>query len=74
MNPLELIKNGQNPQQLVMSMLEQSSQGNPMMANLINLVKQGNTTQIEQIARNLVASRGGDFDKEFASFKQMLGL
>jgi hemoglobin-like flavoprotein len=45
-----------------MNMLEQSCQGNPMMMNLFNLAKQGNTTQIEQIARNLVASKGGNFD------------
>lgn len=73
-NPLQLIRNGQNPQQLVMNMLEQSCQGNPMMMNLFNLAKQGNSSQIEQIARNLVASKGGNFDQEFAAFRQMMGL
>jgi hypothetical protein len=71
---MQLVKNGQNPQSMIMSMLEQYTQNNPVAKNLINLAKQGNTSQIEKIARNLVASRGGDFDKEFASFKQLLNI
>jgi hypothetical protein len=33
------------------------------------LAKQNRTADIEQIARNICAERGVDFDKEFASFK-----
>lgn len=75
MNPLEMInmiKGGGNPQQMIMSMLQNNN--NPMSQNLYQLAKQGNTAQIEQIARNLCAQRGMDFDKEFSSFRQMLGV
>jgi len=48
--------------------------GTPLGNNLINLAKQGNTAEIERIARNIVASSGGDYDKEFSAFKQRLGL
>lgn len=71
---IQIMRSGGNPQQMVMTMLEGSSQGNPIMANLFTLAKNGNTQQIEQIARNMTKERGMDFDKEFNSFKQMLGF
>lgn len=68
---IQMIKGGNNPQQLVMSILQQRAQENPMYANLLKLA-QGNDQQgLEQIARNLAKERGMDFDKEFANFKQI---
>lgn len=77
MNPMELIqmiRNGQNPQQVAMNLLQQSMGNTPMGANLLNLAKNNNTAEIEQIARNIAQQRGIDFDKEFTAFRQMLGL
>lgn len=68
------IKQGGNPQQMVMSMLEQSTQSNPIAKNIYSLARQGNYAEIEKIARNMTRERGLDFDKEFNSFKQMFGL
>lgn len=75
MNPMQIIqmiKNWSNPQQLIMSFLQQ--QNNPMANNLLQMAQNGNTSGIEQIARNLCAQKGLDFDKEFNSFKQQLGI
>ena len=75
MNPMDflnMVRSGQNPQQMMLNVLQQGN--NPMSQNLFNLARQGNTAQIEQIARNLCAQRGVDFDKEFNSFKQQLGI
>ena len=75
MNPMDflsMVRSGQNPQQMMLNVLQQGN--NPMSQNLFNLAKQGNTAQIEQIARNLCAQRGMDFDREFNSFKQQLGI
>ena len=75
MNPMDflsMVKSGQNPQQMMLNVLQQGN--NPMSQNLFNLAKYGNTAQIEQIARNLCAQRGMDFDREFNSFKQQLGI
>lgn len=74
-NPMQLIqmiKNGNNPQQLLMSVLEK--QNNPMMKNLLSLAQEGKGNELEAIARNIAKERGIDFDKEFSSFKQMLGV
>lgn len=77
-NPIQLvqmIRNGQNPQQLMMYVLQSQGYANtPMGANLMEMVKNGNTSGIEQIARNIVQSRGLDFDKEFTAFRQQLGV
>lgn len=70
---IQMIKSGQNPQQLMLSILEGQARS-PLETNLLNLAKQGKTKEIEQIARNLSAERGIDFDKEFEAFKQKWGL
>lgn len=75
-NPMELIamiKQGKNPEQLVLSIFESNlSQVNPIAANLISLAKQNRTSEIEKVARNLCAQKGVDFDKEFNDFKSNL--
>ena len=76
-NPMQLIqmiKNGQNPQQLMMSVLQQRSQGNPLYENLYNLAGKCKTGDIESIVRTMFKEKGLDFDKEFNSFKKTLGL
>lgn len=72
---LNMIKNGGiNSNQMILSYLEQNSQGNPMLFNLIQLAKNNQVGEIEKIARNIVTSQGADFDKEFYNFKKNLGL
>lgn len=67
------IKQG-NSGQMVMSMLQSSAQGNPMMQNLLSLAQKGNTKEIESIARNMAKEKGVDFDIEFNSFRRTFGL
>ncbi len=77
MNPMQIIamiKNGQNPQQLVLSMLENQMGGTPMGDNLLTMARNGQSADIEKFARNLFESRGMDFDKEFTSFKSQMGF
>ena len=76
-NPLELIqmiKNGKNPQQLIIKVLEDSAASTPLGENLLLLAKDGRTQEIEQVARNIFASKGLDFDQEFKAFKNQFGL
>ena len=72
MQIIQMIRSGSNPQQLMMSFLQQ--QNNPMANNLLQMAQNGNINGIEQIARNMCAQKGLDFDKEFSSFKQQLGI
>lgn len=76
-NPMQLImaiKNGQNPQQLMLSILEGQMSDTPLGQNLLQLAKKGDKKGIEQIARNLSKQQGVDFDTEFAAFCKMLGV
>ena len=76
-NPLmliQMIKQGQNPQQLLMSILEGQVANNPVSSNLLDMVKQNKTADIETFARNYFASQGKDFDTEFKNFKETYGL
>ena len=70
---IQMIRSGQNPEQLLMSVLSQNQ--SPLNQNLLQLARQGNSQEIEKIVRNLYAQRGGkDFDKDFMAFKQSMGL
>lgn len=69
MQLIQLIKGGQNPQQLVMQVLKQQANNNPILNNAMNLAQQGNTSALQTLARNLAQQRGLDFDTEFANFK-----
>ena len=71
---IQMIRNGQNPQQLMMQVLQSQLQGTPLGNNLISLAQAGKTNEIEQVIRNLFAARGLDYDKEFAAFRQQFGL
>lgn len=76
MNPFQMIQmlKGGNPQSFVFQMLEQNAQNNPFFANILQLAKSNKTTEIEQIAINMCKEKGIDFNKEFNSFKNNLGL
>ena len=78
MNPLmqfmQMMRNGGNPQQMVMEMLQKQANNSPIGQNLLKMAQNNDGKGIEQVARNLCAQRGLDFDKEFAAFKQQLGL
>jgi hypothetical protein len=45
-----------------------------MGANLLSLIKNRQFGDIEKIARNMTAARGGDFAKEFNDFRRNAGL
>lgn len=59
---LSQIKNGENPQQIVMSMLKNQAMENPMAQNFMQLANNFNTHDMEAIVRNMYKERGLDFD------------
>jgi len=74
---MKLISNfkNQDPSAIVTNMVnEAASQGNPIMQNLANLIKEGRTDEIEGIVRNVAKERGLDYDKEFKAFRETFKL
>ena len=51
MNPMEFMKGIKNPKQFVMNMLKQNQ--NPMAMQLMQMVNNGNTNQIEHVTRDI---------------------
>lgn len=68
-NPIEMIKLflGQNkkPEELLQKMINDN---NPILNNLINMARSGDSKGVENFARNLYKDQGRDFDKEFSEF------
>lgn len=74
-NPIQLIqmiKSGQNPQQLLIQILEQRASASPMGANLLQMVKENRTNDLESFTRNYLASQGKDLDEEYKRLMQAL--
>ena len=71
---IQMIKQGQNPQQLMLSVLRGQAYNNPLGQNLLNLAQLGRTDELEKVVRNIYAQQGGkDFDADFEAFKKSLG-
>lgn len=73
MNPMQLIqmlRGKQNPQQMVMQMLQQNAQGNPILENALNMVNKGDYQGLEQIAQNICKERGLDYNQTMNELAQ----
>ena len=68
-NPIEMIKSFMkqgNPQQLVERLVMNNT--NPMLRQLVEKAKSGDSKGVEEFARNIYKQQGRDFDKEFSEF------
>lgn len=74
MNPMEMIGllKGRDPQQLVMSMIQNNNINDPMINQLVEYANKGDTQKIEEIAKSLFQKQGKDFTSEFNNFMAML--
>ena len=74
MQIMQLMQSGNNPQQLVTQLLEQQAQNNPMAANVLEMAKQNKMLDIEQVVKNIMQTKGLDYNKEVVAFKNLFGL
>ena len=71
---IQMIRQGQNPQQLMISILQGQAYNNPLGQNLLNLAQSGRTDELEKVVRNLYTQQGGkNFDQDFEAFKRAIG-
>lgn len=71
---IQMIRQGQNPQQLMLSILQGQTYNNPLGKNLLNLAQSGQTSELEKVIRNMYAQQGGkNFDQDFEAFKRAIG-
>lgn len=68
-NPISMLKQymmqGMTPQNI----LNKISINNPILNNVMNMAKNGNSQGVETFAKNICKQRGIDFDTEFNKFK-----
>lgn len=63
-----------NPQQAVMNLLQQQSVNNPILRNVFEMVKSGNTNGIEEMARNLAKEKGINADEAVKQIRKQFGI
>ena len=76
-NPMQLMQmmhNSGNPQQALINILQKQAGNNPVMNNAIQMMKNGDNTGIEKLARNLCQERHIDPDKALSQFKEQFGF
>ena len=71
---MNLINSCGNPEIMVMNMLQQRAGNNKLFANLLQLAQAQDTQQIESIVKNIVNESGKNYEEEFNSFRNTLGL
>lgn len=68
-NPMQLmnmLKGIKNPKDAVINMIKTNN--NPMIKNLVEMAEKGDTTGVENFARNILKEQGRDFDAEMNDF------
>lgn len=77
MNPMQLMqmmKNGGNPQQMIMNMMRQQAGSNPVMNNALQMMEKGDNAGLENLARNLCKERNINPDEAFDQIKGRFGM
>lgn len=77
MNPMQLMqmmKNGGNPQQIIVNMMRQQAGNNPVMNNALQMMEKGDNAGLENLARNLCKERNINPDEAFRQIKGQFGI
>ena len=76
-NPMQLIqlmRSGGNPQEALNTILQKEAGNNPVPNNAIQMMKNGDSTGIERLARNLCEERHIDPEKALSQLKNQFGM
>lgn len=77
MNPMQIMqmmKNGGNPQQMIMNMMRQQAGNNPVMNNALQMMEKGDNAGLENLVRNLCKERNINPDEAFNQIKGQFGM
>lgn len=72
MNPMQIMqmmKNGGNPQQMLVNMMRQNA-NNPVISNALDMVQKNDIQGLERLTRNLYKEKGIDVDKAIQDIKR----
>ena len=74
MQIMQMMKNGGNPQQMLMNMMKQQAGSNPIMNNALQMMEKGDNAGLENLARNLCRERNINPDDAFNLIKGQFGM
>ena len=69
MNPMSILRNYITQGMTPRNILNKMNVNNPILNNVMDMAKNGDTSGVEQFARNICKQKGIDFDTEFTRFK-----
>ncbi len=70
----QVLKTSSDPKQLLMSQMATLANVNPQMAQIMQMVQGKSGPQLQQLAQNLYASSGADYNTFQQNASQRLGL
>lgn len=75
-NPMQFmqIMQSKNPQQALMNVLNQQSRNNPILKNVFDMVQNGDSKGIEEMARNLAKEKGVNADEAVQQIRKQFGI
>lgn len=75
-NPMQFmqIMQSKNPQQAMMNVLNQQSRNNPILKNVFDMVQNGDSKGIEEMARNLAKEKGINADEAVQQIRKQFGI
>lgn len=75
-NPMQFmqIMQSKNPQQALMNVLNQQSRNNPILKNVFDMVQNGNSKGVEEMARNLAKEKGINADEAVQQIRKQFGI
>lgn len=75
-NPMQFmqIMQSKNPQQAMMNVLNQQSRNNPILKNVFDMVQNGDSKGIEEMARNLAKEKGINADEAVQQIRKRFGI
>ena len=75
-NPMQFmqIMQSKNPQQALMNVLNQQSRNNPILKNVFDMVQNGDSKGVEEMARNLAKEKGINADEAVQQIRKQFGI
>lgn len=71
MQLIQMLKYANNPQELLINILKQQMPNNPVTENLLQMIQNGNTSGIEQFAKNLCKEKGINPEQAISELKNI---
>lgn len=74
LNPMQLLGllKGGNPQQVAEQIIQENFPNDPMMQNLLQMGRKGDTQGLQQFAQQFLGNQGKDFNSEMGNLMNMI--